>query len=124
MLDSIDRVENAVLSRDIPGIINVYEEILPTGKKLLPYFKNPRLRKIFGETVNHVEELLAKLKAEAKDFSHVKIFLQKILAQSTILLGEILIETENPNSECSEFELEIVIEFEFSIINDFVNEFK
>lgn len=89
---SIDDIEKAVLSQNIDEIVRVYEELLPASKKLLPEFKNPRLRQTFADTIKYVEELLVKLKSEDKNFGHVNEFLRKILGQSTTLLSEILVE--------------------------------
>lgn len=96
LTDSIDKTEKAVLSRNIAEIIRVYDEALPVARKYVPHFQNARIRGIFAKTINHVEELLVKLRSEDANLGYVDEFLRKVLAQSTILLGEILIEVEKP----------------------------
>lgn len=91
---SIDDVEKAVLSQNIKEIVRVYDKLLPAAKKLVPEFKHPRLREVFAESIRHVEELLVKLKSQDSHFGHVNEFLRKILAQSTVLLKEILVDVQ------------------------------
>lgn len=70
---------------------------MPEARRILPHFKHPRLREVFANSIKHVEALLAQLKAPNAHISHVHAFLQKIVAESTVLLKEILIETEAKN---------------------------
>lgn len=92
LVNSIDDTEKAFLSKDVNEIVRVYDKVLPAAKKLLPEFKHPRLRAVFADTIKHVEELVAKLKSADNHFDHVNEFLRKILAQSTILLKEVLVD--------------------------------
>lgn len=92
MADSVDEIEKAVLSKDLKQIVQVYERILPGAKSLVPHFKHPRLREVFLVSIHHVEDLLEQLKSPNAHFDHVNAFLQNIVAQSGILLKEILIE--------------------------------
>lgn len=92
MADSVNEIEKAVLSKDLPEITKVYKRILPGAQQLLPHFKNERLREVFEQSIHHVEDLLQQLEASDATYDHVEGFLRKIVAQSTILLQEVFVE--------------------------------
>lgn len=94
LADSVDGIEKAVIAKDLQGIVKVYEGILPDAKRLLPHFKQARLREVFDLSIHHVEDLVKQLKAPDAHIDHVNAFLRKIVAQSSILLKEILIEVQ------------------------------
>lgn len=95
MAASVGETERAYHSKNLPEIVRIYDRILPLARSLLPHFKHPRLREVFANSIHQVEELLVQLKAPNAHINHVNAFLKSIVAQSTILLNEILVEAES-----------------------------